>query len=343
MRVKKRLVLLAFVPFVCLALPLVALAGTPELDVSTAAIKGQNKVAIAEFGVEFFTQLNGKSTRGAARADVSSTLAGVDDADFQAITDKAYADTVAALQQAGFEVVDPSVLQSNATYRELGVKYGHPSPYINEDKHFGDRKPTISKIFAPSGTGLLAYYQSSNKSDVLRGSVGERIDVQNQGRGAKEGEIAKALGVTLLHINYLASFGEPNNPKHNGLFSGMTARAKVTVSPMLWADETALQFVTEAGGRTFGNSRMRHNGWVALDDELVGDAGVFTSADTTTAKTKRNDLVVGAIGVLLGGGSAQKTRDNEVTPTSAEAYRATFGSLIAETANAFAGKLGAAR
>ena len=343
MSIKRRLALPALVSLACLTLPLVALAGSPELDVSATAIKGHGKVVIAEFGVEFFTQLNGKSTRGAARADVGSTLTGVDDADFQAITDKAYADTVAALQQAGFEVLDPSVLQTDATYRELSAKYGHPSPYTNEDKHFGDRKPTTSKIFAPAGTGLVAYYQSSNKSGLQRGSMGDNIDAQNQGRGAKEGEIAKALGATLLHVNYLASFGEPNNPKHNALFSGGTARAQVTVAPMLWAEETALQFVTEAGGRTFGNGRMRHNGWVALDDDLVGDAGIFTTVDTTTAKSKRSDLVVGAIGMLLGGGSAQKTRDNVVAPTSAEAYRSNFGSLITDAANAFAGKLGAAR
>lgn len=313
-------------------------AEAPALDASVAAIKGHKRVVIAEFGVEFFTQIAAASQRGAVGASVTTQLQGVDDADFQVITDKAYADTVAALQQAGFEVLDPSLLRENATYRELDAKYGHPSPYVNEDKHLGNNAQ-ISRIFAP--TGMRAFYQSSLKISEDRGSLGQRIDAQNQGRAKREGEIARALDAALLHVSYVATYGLPNRRSHNALFSGSTARAKVTVAPMLRAQDTELQFVTEAGGRTFGNGRMRHNGWVALDDELASDAGLFTTAETTGAETKRGNALTGAIGLLTGSGTKQKDGTGVVTPASAEAYREVFGGMISDTAATFAAKLGA--
>ena len=320
------------------ALPALAATG-PELDASVEAIKGRKRVVIAEFGVEFFTQIAAASQRGAAGASVTTKLGGVDDADFQAITDKAYAGTVAALQRAGFEVLDPSVLQDNATYRELDAKYGQPSPYLNEDKHFGVGAQ-VSRIFAP--TGMRAFYQSSLKGEPLRGSMGQRIDVQNQGRAKREGEVARALDVVLLHVNYVAAYGLPSKGRHNALFSGSTARAKVAVAPMLWADDTGIQFVTEAGGRTFGNGRMRHNGWVALDDALVGDAGVFTTVDDTSGAMKAGNLASRLVGFALGSGGAQTDRTGAVAPTSAQAYRDAFDGLIADANTAFVARLGAA-
>lgn len=317
------------------SLPL--LAQTPQLDVSVAAIKGHRRVVIAEFGVEFFTQIAAASQRGAVGASMTTRLQGVDGADFQAIADKAYADTVAALKRAGFEVLDPAVLQDNATYRELDAQYGHPSPYLNEDKHMGV-DAQISEIYAP--TGMRAFYQSSLKIAEGRGSVRKNIDAQNQGRAKKEGEVAKALDAALLHVHYLAAYGQPNKRSHNALFSGSTARARVKVAPMLWADDTELQFVTEAGGRTFGNGRMRHNGWVALDDALTSDADLFATADTTSAAMKRGNGIAAAIGILTGSGGAQKSGTSAVTPASADAYREVFGGLISEAANAFAEKLG---
>lgn len=312
-------------------------AQTPQLDASVAAIKGHRRVVIAEFGVEFFTQIAAASQRGAAGAAVTTRLAGVGPEDFQAITDQAYAETVEALKRAGFEVLDPAILQGNATYRELDAQYGHPSPWVNEDKHMGV-DAQISVIHAPAG--MRAFYQSSLKISEGRGSIGKNIDAQNQGRARKEGEVAKALDAVLLHVHYLASYGQPNKRSHNALFSGRTARAKVKITPMLWADDTELQFVTEAGGRTFGNGRMRHNGWVALDDPLTSDVDLFATADTTSDSTKRGNAVVGVLGILTGTGMAQKNGSAEVTPTSAQAYREVFGGLISNAANAFAAQLG---
>lgn len=318
-----------------------ALAAPDVTSDKADAIKGHNRVVIAEFGVEFYTQINLDSRQGSAAANMTSKLGGVGDADFQAITDKAYADTVAALTQAGFEVVDPAVLDANPLFQELSAKYGQASPYTNEYKPFGASAPSISRIFAPAG--MKAYFQSGNKIEN-RGSVGQRIDTQNQGRGAKEGEIARAVDATLLHVNYLAAFGTTSRHRNNALFGGHKAKVAIEFGPTLWAEDTAIQFVTDSGARTFTTStRARHSGAVALDDALVGPVNIFSGADTTTAKSKRGDAIFNGVSGLFGSGAAEKHSANEVVPESPEAYRDAFGSLIAETATAFASSLAANR
>ena len=331
--------LLSTLMLACVATPV---AAAPAIGEDNAgAIKGHRRVVIAEFGVEFYTQINLDSRQGVAAVNLTSTLAGVSDADFQAITDKAYADTVAALTQAGFEVVDPAVLQANPVFQELSAKYGRESPYTNEYKPMGASAPSISRIFAPAG--MKAYFQSGNRIEN-RGSVGQRFDAQNQGRGAKEGEIAKAVDATLLHVNYLAAFGTTSRHKNNALFGGSKARAGIEFGPTLWADDTAIQFVTESGARTFtSSSRMRHGGAVVLDDALVGPVNIFSSADATTAESKRGDGIFNAVSGLLGSGAAEKHRANETSPESPEAYRSAFDSLIAESATALASRLAANR
>jgi hypothetical protein len=197
---------------------------------------------IAEFGVEFYTQRFATATAGGVAGSSSSalvaTLTGVSDASMQAITDQAYADTVNALKQAGFEVVDNHELLNNPIYQQLAKTYGTDSPYQLNDKELVKGETTISKIFAP--TGQKAYFSSG----TARGDFKQRIDVQNQGRGMKEGQLAKALGVTLLHVNYLANYAEPHSKKP-GVLASMSSNAKTSIDylPELVADETAFQFL----------------------------------------------------------------------------------------------------
>src|SRR6218665_3946163 len=189
-------------------------------DDKLSAIKGHQKLVIAEFGVEFYTQLHATGRGGSgSSAAMTTTLEGVSDDTFRAITQQAYADTVASLQKAGFEIVDAATLRANPKYQELEQKYGSPSPYVLSDEKLSDGEPSISKTFAPEG--MRAFFSSS----LARGNFSQRFDAQNQGRGDKEGDIAKALGVTLLHVHYLASFGTVSGSKNNPWLAG-AAKAK---------------------------------------------------------------------------------------------------------------------
>lgn len=303
---------------------------------AASAIHGQTRVLISEFDVEFYTQLHGEGRRTGATAAVTATLDAVSDETRQAITDQAYAQTVAALKEAGFEVVDSQAAAANADYQALVSKYGLSSPYTFTDDKFAEAEPAISQIVAP--TGMPAFFSSS----VARGDLRQRIDVQNQGRGAKEGAVAKALGVTLLHVHYLASFGLVSASKHNALLEGSVAHAAIDVEPVLYPNDTEIQFVTDSGARTFTTSRRpRHSGAVYLKEPLVGNAELFASTDATTGTEKRGDALTNAMSLFTG--QKQKTHSSTVTPSSEEAYRTVYSQLIGDAAIAMVSALSEAK
>lgn len=308
-------------------------------DDKASAIKGHQKVVIAEFAVEFYTQLHGEGRGGSgSNAQVTATLAGVSDDTFRAVTKQAYDDTVASLQKAGFEVMDAAVLHENEKYQALEKKYGEESPYTFNDDKFTEGQPTISKIFAADG--LKVFFSSS----VARGGFAQRVDAQNQGRGDKEGDIAKKLGVTLLHVHYLASFGTVAASKNNAWLAGASkAKASFVAEPVLFPSDTEFQFVTEAGKRTFTNSsRPRHSGAVFLKEPLVAADNIFSLQDNTSSDSKKGDAVGNVISGLFGGGG-QKRKTSEVTPTSEEAYVASYRALIQDAADGLSQELAAGR
>jgi hypothetical protein len=271
-------------------------------------------------------------------------LQGVGDADFKAVTEKAYADTVAALKAAGFEVVDPATLAANKGYQALAKKYGEPSPYTFTDSSIGKSEPNVSLIYAPAG--MLAFFSSS----MIRGSFGQRVDAQNQKRGAKEGKVAKELGATLLHIHYLVGFAQPYADKNNALFSSSWAHAGAEFGDTLFPDDSEWQFVTASGARTFTTSkRGRHSGALYLKEPLQSAAGnIFGSQDATTGADKRSDATteaVGAIGALMSGGHGfgQKTRRAALAPPSAEAWQQDVNQLLSQATAAFTSDLAAQR
>ncbi|AXQ28592.1 hypothetical protein D0B54_07815 [Solimonas sp. K1W22B-7] len=325
-RVSRIALLSSHVLLACAALPVAAAPAIGTDNVS--AIKGHRKVVIAEFGVEFYTQLHSEGRAGGSNAQVTTTLTGVSDATFQAVTEQAYKDTVAALTQAGFEVMDPQVLKASPLYQELATKYGTASPQTFVDEKLVEGAPSISKIFAPAG--MPAFFSSS----AIRGDFGQRTDSQNQGRGKKEGDLAKSLDVTLLHVHYLASFGLVSGTK-NGVLAGIAgvARAAIEPQPVLFPEETEIQFVTDAGFRTFTNShRPRHSGAVYLKAPLSAGSGIFELKDTTSTESKKGDAITNAFGSLVGG-FGQKRKSSEAVPQSEAAYGEAIQKLIGESAN----------
>lgn len=308
-------------------------------DDKASAIKGHQKVVIAEFGVEFYTQLHSEGRGGSgSNAQVTATLNGVGDDTMHAVMEQAYADTVASLQKAGFEVVGAATLKDNAKYQELAKKYGATSPYTFTDDSFFQGQPTISKIYAPDG--MPAFFSSS----VIRGDMGQRVDAQNQGRGEKEGQLAKELDVTLLHVHYLASFGTVVASKNNPWLAGMAkARASFEAQPVLFPEDTEFQFVTDAGMRTFTTSkRPRHTGAVYLKEPLIAADNIFSAEDNTPAETKKSDMIGNAIGGLLGAGST-KRKTVAVTPSSEDAFKTAYRALIQDAADSMSQALAAGR
>ena len=306
-------------------------------DDKASAIKGHKRVVIAEFGVEFYSQLHAEGKSGAANAQVTAQLDGVGDATLQAITDRAYADTVAALTKAGFEVVDGQPLRQDAIYLQLEGKYGAASPLQYDDQELFKGAPSTSRVFAPAG--MRAFFSSG----VARGDMRQRIDVQNYARGMKEGELAKAQNATVLHVHYLASFGMVSGTKNNALLAGVRgAKAEFEAKPVLFPNDTAMQFVTVAGPR-LSSRRQRHSGAVFLKEPLYAAENIFSMSDTTSAASKKSDAKGKAMGMLFGSGKGTSRQTDSVVPTSEAAFQSTYSDLINEAANSLSQALAAAR
>lgn len=316
----------------------------PVVGDDNPAIAGR-RVAVLHFAVEFYRSLTTMSTVGGGTSSmISADLGGVDDATLQAITDRAYADTLEALQRAGFEVLPDEQVQAAAkAYLE---KQGKPSPWKIEDDFIMGGYTQVSSVFAPAGQ--LAFFSSAQ----ARGNLALRTSSQNAGLQIQKNEIAKALDATLIEVNYLASHGTPSATRHS-IFSS-TARSSFAPGPVLFAQETQWQLVGREPRYFTTSRRIGHTGAVYLDQPLNGDAALFslqeTQAQANRSRDEAGNAVSGALAMFraLATGQDQKaaqskTRTYAVQPTSADAYRAAYGKLISDTAQAFAARLAAAR
>ncbi|MDL2354257.1 MAG: hypothetical protein QFF03_03255 [Pseudomonadota bacterium] len=325
-----------------LALPLVAAAQTVDSEAGVS-FKGTRRVAISQFGIEFYTQLLALGRSGGNTVRQQSTLTGVSQATRQALVDKMYAVTVALLKDAGFEVVPQEKLAADPMYQQLVSSYGKLSQYVVHDSQgLGDGEH-LSTVVAP--TGMAAFYASAGSSGgYIRANMSDRLDAQNYGIGTREAEIGKHLDATLVKFSFLASYGTTQASK-NGLIANIAniaARASLETSPNLMAYETQVQFVTPAGPRMFGNvKRAGQSGAFYLKQPLMG-VNIFATADSTSDDTKKSDNVINGMFSLFGGKNAVKTQMVEVTTTDAQ-YEQAFAALVTTASAALVKSLEANR
>lgn len=312
-----------------------ALAQVALDNESGSSFKGTKRVAISQFGVEFYTQLTVVGRSGGNTAKQVSTLHGVGDAAMQTLTDQLYADTVAKLKEAGFEVVDAAVLAADAGYQALAADPGKPSPYLVHDSQGVADGEHLSKVFAPAG--MRAFYQTGA---TLRGNMGDRFNAQNQGTAGKEGEIAKRLNATLLKFSFLANYGITKASKNGMLavFTNSASRVSLETAPVLMPQDTQVQFVDATAPRIFGNiKRPGASGAFYLDKPLQG-ANIFETAEATPAETKKSDGVANAVFSLFGTKASGKSQVLEISSTD-DAYKAAFAALLASADEALVAAL----
>lgn len=327
-----------FFSLLCLAAT-AAQAQTPSLDIDNlSTFKGAKRVVIDQFGVEFISVLKARGKGGGSSANLDAKLEGVSDAAMQALTDRAYQDTVAALTQAGFEVLSTDELQAQPAYQALMAKVGHESPYVVDDDKNG-----YSRIFAP--TGMKAVFRSGSD---LRGSMGDRMDAFSSKNQGEFSEVAKSLGVYLLRFHFLASFG--TKTASGGFFANMSgkARAAITAGPTLMAKSTMMQVISHEGARLFANSPRGANATVCLDAPLTVQAEGYALEETTTAESKRGDGMANALSVglnfLTGGrGASQTSNKTMAVKLTEENFNESYLRMIGQAREAFVDKLVAAR
>ena len=327
-----------FFAFLAVLLVTAAQAQAPSLDIDNiGTFKGAKKIVIDQFGVEFVSVLKARGQGGGSSANIDAALEGVSDAAMQALTDRAYQDTVAALTKAGFEVVSADELQAQPQYQQLMAKVAHDSPYVVDDKG------AYSRIFAP--TGMKAVFRSGSD---LRGTMGDRMDAFNSKTQGEFSEVAKSLGVHLVRFHYLASFGTTTASK--GFLSSFTgkARAAIEAGPTLMAKSTMVQVISHDGARLFANSPRGANATVCLDAPFTVKADGYALEETTTAESKRSDGVANALSVglnlLTGGrGASQTSSKMMVVKLTEDNFHESYTRMIGQARDAFVDRLVAAR
>lgn len=299
--------------------------------------KGATKVVVDHFGVEFISTLKARGHGGGSSANIDAKLEGVSDAALQALTERAYQDTLAALTRAGFEVVPPGELQAQPAYQALMAKIAHDSPYVVDDDG------AYSRIFAPAG--MKAVFKSGADN---RGTIGDRMDAFNSKTQGEFSDVAKGLGVYLLRFHYLASFGSTTASK--GFLSSFTgkARAAVEAGPVLMPKSTLVQVISHEGARIFANSPRGGNATVWLDAPLAVPAEGYALEETTTADSKRSDGIANALSVglsLLTGtrSASQQSNKTMVVRLTEENFSETYLRMIGQARDAFIDKLASAR
>lgn len=293
-----------------------------------SSFKGTKRVAIAQFGIEYYTQLMAVGRSGGNTVRQSSKLSGVTDGAMQAMADRLYADTVTRLKEAGFEVVEQSLVAADPGYQELVTKYAKPSGReMHDSQGLGDGEH-LTHIFAPAG--MMAFYASGGSSGgFLRGNMGDRIDSQNYGIAMREAEVAKRLNATLLKFNFLANYGVVKASKNGFVanFTNIAARAALETAVVLHSHDTQVQWVNAGGARMFGNvKRAGATGAFYLDQPLIGE-NVFTVADITADASKSNDNVSNAISSLFGSKKSQKSQALQVESDDPR-YSAAFTKVL---------------
>lgn len=315
-----------------------ALAQAPVLaSDNLGTFKGARRLVVDHFGVEFVTTLKARGQGGGSSANIDAKLEGVSDEAMQALTDRAYEDTLAALTRAGFEIVPSTELQAQPLYKELMGKVAHEAPYVVDDSG------AYSRIFAPSG--MKAVFKSGADN---RGTIGDRMDAFNSKYQGEFSDVAKSLGVFLVRFHYLASFGSTTASK--GFLSSFTgkARAAVEAGPTLMAKSTLVQIISHDGARIFANSPRGGNASIWLEVPLNIKADGFALEDTTTAESKRSDGVANALSVglnmLTGGrGASQQSNKTMVVKLSEESFSETYLRMIGQARDAFVEKLVSSR
>ncbi|MDO8310797.1 MAG: hypothetical protein Q7T25_02535 [Sideroxyarcus sp.] len=293
-----------------------------------SSFKGTKRVAIAQFGIEYYTQLMAVGRSGGNTVRQSSKLAGVSEAAMQAMAERLYADTVARLKEAGFEVVDQNQLTADTGYQELVAKYAKPSGReVHDGQGLGEGEH-LSRVFSPAG--MMAFFATSGSSNgLLRGNMSDRLDAQNYGIAMREAEVAKRLNATMLKFNFLANYGVVKGSKNGFLatFANSAAKVALETAAVVQSHDTQVQWVDAGGARMFGNVRRAGaTGAFYLDQSLIGE-NPFTLADSTTAGSKADDNKSNALFGLFGGHNAKKSQALQVDSDD-ERYSAAFSKVL---------------
>lgn len=275
---------------------------TPSLKVKDAKnMAGVTNVVVASFSIAFVTEKTDAAFAGrrnigkAMGAITKARLAGVSAADFQAITDAAYADFVARLTAAGYTVGDRAVMIAD--------------------------KQMAKVQYLPSGTaGSLTFGKDSEAKAVFYGptTFGPNALMKGEtGNGGSGGIAGRVAGGMFGSLKSLSSIGGPATAKvYYSIYSKQPTvsvqyvidfadveRYGASYTTLATVGLTASLAVVETLSDVKTINAKGASGAVTLAQAVAVPGNFGSMKDTTTGGQKLDNVAGAVIGGLFGSGS----------------------------------------
>ncbi len=288
---------------------------------SSSSFKNLDKVAIGSFTVGFATYktASSKGIKGGGMA-ARNTLAGVDDATMQKITDEAYKKFVSDLKAKGYNIADRSELMANSDF--AGTK-SYPNPYEDSAGGFFGAK-SVTKYFAPTSFNGIKMFQGD-----IPGVMGG-FATENPIAGAAK--YSSATGTKVLHVVYLLDFA--NNSNTTGGVMRWTNNVKMAQGVTVVPDVSKIGLIADMGGM------MSNNGSIALGQPVTSEKEFATVQDSTTDLHKTSETAVNVLNALTGaaGGSSSSdytftARPNDYKVAAMDAFQQANAELVGKMAD----------
>ncbi|NGY04168.1 hypothetical protein [Solimonas terrae] len=277
-----------------------------------------NRVAVAGFRVVFITEadasasvrpsyLPGRDTTG-AHASIHVSVDGVDNATRQAITDRAYANLLAALKAAGREVVPASELQPLFARLEL-------TPSSVDAPYSKSAYGRTGVAFSPSGMPMWWWSALDGWGNL--GAFG-----QHNMRTVPE--FSKDLNAYVISPTFVVDFAQlSSSGNHSGLAAnsaevGVSLRIAVTdmITGLVRADEVK-------GGLTASGD----DAYIRLTKPFTTDLSFADLAETESRKT------TGFMALMTG---SSKSKSTQVATTDDARYSAAANATLDQATGALA-------
>ncbi len=274
-------------------------------------LKGVKRVAVPLFTIDFTTadsesaETSGFAAAGRARASSFYKLKGVGQAEFQALTDAAYARFLADLQAAGFETVAADRWQASGSYRKMAAT-GKPAPALRDD----------GMMLAPAGMAIYGFSQAAaggSKPGLFSGLSAMGSAFSAVGAAVDAVELGKELDAAVVEVQLRVHFVQLTN-ENKGFLGRLSGTA--SVGSKVYPSITGATYSVQSSTR----------GSLTLKQPLALDASVFSEvrkAPTTTADVA-GAIAVGLLQLAIGSKSSSSSEEMEAVADPAR-YREVVG------------------
>lgn len=281
------------------------------------AFAGQHKVVIGSFKVAFIDSKKEGEKAGSGfggHATAKLELQGITPEIRQTVTEQAYADLLAQLQAAGYEVADRAVLTGSPEFAKV-KKF--PSPHVEEASFFGSANNV--NFVAPKAIGDLYFFM---------GDTGPNGGFAFANPSVAASTFADKNKLPVISVAYTVDFAAKDGSGGRWASgAALEVGQALTVTP-----GSGINFIGGQGG-TFSTAI----GSLKLGQPITSPDKYGEVVMTTSGAMKSLEVATNVLGVMMGAGTNQ-SRDFVVKADPAK-YRDGSIAILKQANSALLGKM----